>query len=52
MLNNTTVFLVIAIIAGILGFGIIAGTAAIIAKVCFAIFIILFVISLLNGRKA
>ncbi len=51
MLKYATLFLVIAVITGILGFGILAGTAAIIAKVFFAIFIMLFVISQLNGRK-
>jgi len=42
------VFLIIAIIAAILGFGIIAGTAALIAKVLFVVFLILFIISLIR----
>lgn len=50
MLSYTVLFVVIAIIAGILGFGVIAGTAALIAKVCFFIFLVLFVVSLLRGR--
>ena len=50
MLYYTIVFLVVALIAGILGFGVVAGTAALIAKFCFVLFLILFVISLLSGR--
>lgn len=52
MLYYTIIFLVVAIIAGALGFGVIAGTAATIAKVLFVIFLVLFVLSLLRGRKA
>jgi len=47
MLGLVLTFLLIAIIAGVLGFGVIAGTAAFIAKVLFVIFLIGFVISLL-----
>jgi len=47
MLGLVLTFLLIAIIAGVLGFGFIAGTAAFIAKVLFIIFLIGFVISLL-----
>jgi uncharacterized membrane protein YtjA (UPF0391 family) len=52
MLYYTLLFLLLAILAGALGFGVIAGTAAIIAKVCFIIFLVLFVASLLRGRRA
>lgn len=48
MLHYALVFLVIAIIAAVLGFGVIAGTAALIAKVCFFVFLILAVMSLLR----
>jgi uncharacterized membrane protein YtjA (UPF0391 family) len=51
MLHYTIVFFVIAIIAAVLGFGVIAGTAALIAKICFFVFIVLALISLLSGRK-
>ena len=51
MLSYTVLFLVIAIIAGALGFGVIAGTAALVAKVFFIVFLILFVASLLRGRR-
>lgn len=46
MLGWAVTFLVVALIAGVLGFGGIAGTSVGIAKVLFFIFIILFVISL------
>jgi uncharacterized membrane protein YtjA (UPF0391 family) len=51
MLYWAVVFLVVAIIAGILGFTGIAGTSIWIAKILFFVFIILFVISLLFGRR-
>src|SRR2546430_15640151 len=50
MLSWAITFLVIAIIAAVLGFGGIAGTAAGIAKVLFFVFLVLFVISLFFGR--
>jgi len=53
MLNYAVTFLIIALIAGILGFGVIAGTAATIAKVLFVIFLVLFnrlVLSRLENR--
>ena len=49
MLRWTIVFLVVALIAAIFGFGVIAAGAASIAKVLFFIFLVLFVISLLFG---
>jgi uncharacterized membrane protein YtjA (UPF0391 family) len=52
MLNYAIIFLLIALVAGALGFGVIAGTAATIAKVCFIVFLILFIATLLRGRKA
>ncbi len=51
MLGLVLTFLIIAIIAGVLGFGFIAGAAAWIAKVLFVIFLIGFVISLLFHRS-
>jgi uncharacterized membrane protein YtjA (UPF0391 family) len=51
MLSYAIAFLLIAIVAGILGFGVIAGAAATFAKILFLIFIVLFVFSLLCGRK-
>jgi len=52
MLGYTILFLIIAIIAGALGFGSLAGTAALIAKICFVVFLVLFVASLLRGRRS
>ncbi|EMI41551.1 secreted protein containing DUF1328 [Rhodopirellula sp. SWK7] len=43
--------MIIALIAGVLGFGVVAGTAASIAKVLFVVFLVLFVIGLLMGRR-
>ena len=50
MLSGSITFLIIALVAAVLGFGVIAGTAAMIAKVLFVIFLILFVVSLVRGR--
>ena len=52
MLHYAVVFLIIALIAGLFGFGIIASTAAGIAKILFLVFLVLFVVSLLMGRRA
>jgi uncharacterized membrane protein YtjA (UPF0391 family) len=51
MLSWALTFLVIALIAGVLGFGVIAGTAATIAKVLFFVFLVLFIIGLIMGRR-
>jgi len=51
MLSWALTFLVMALIAGVLGFGVIAGTAAGIAKVLFFVFLVLFVIGLFMGRR-
>lgn len=50
MLNYAIIFLIIALLAGVLGFGVVAGTAAMVAKVCFVVFLILFLFSLFGGR--
>ncbi|MBB3226240.1 uncharacterized membrane protein YtjA (UPF0391 family) [Luteibacter sp. Sphag1AF] len=47
MLKFAIIFGLIALITGALGFGRISGAAATIAKICFAIFLILFLIALL-----
>jgi uncharacterized membrane protein YtjA (UPF0391 family) len=52
MLSWALTFLIIALVAGLLGFGMVAGTAASIAKILFAVFLILFVVSLITGRRA
>jgi len=50
MFRWAVVFLVLALIAGLFGFGLIANLAFDIAKILFFIFIALFVISLIFGR--
>ena len=56
MLGWALTFLVVALIAGVLGFTAIAGTAIAVAKIVFYIFIVLFVVSLVmnlaRGRGA
>ena len=47
MLSWAVTFLIIALIAAVLGFGGIAGTAVGIAKILFFVFLVLFVVSLL-----
>ncbi len=51
MLSYAVMFLIIALIAGVLGFGVVAGTAAWIAKICFVVFLVLFLISLFTNRR-
>jgi uncharacterized membrane protein YtjA (UPF0391 family) len=51
MLSYALLFFIIAILAGVLGFGVIAGTAGLIAKVCFVIFLVLFLLSLLGAHR-
>jgi len=52
MLSWTITFLVVALIAALLGFSALAGMAAGFAKILFAVFLVLFVISLLYRRKS
>ena len=52
MLRWAITFLVIALIAMALGFGGVAGTAATIAKILGFAFLVLFVISLVMGRRS
>jgi uncharacterized membrane protein YtjA (UPF0391 family) len=49
MLYWTLIFLVVALVAGLFGFGGIASASAGIAKVLFAIFLVLFLASLVFG---
>jgi uncharacterized membrane protein YtjA (UPF0391 family) len=51
MLNYAFLFLIIALLAAVLGFGVIAGTAATIAKILFLLFLILFIVSLILGKR-
>ncbi len=43
--------LIVALIAGVLGFGVLAGTAAWIAKALFVVGLIFFVVGLISGRR-
>jgi len=52
MLSYAWIFLVIAIIAAVFGFGGIAVASAGIAKLLFYIFLAIFVVSLLLGRRS
>jgi uncharacterized membrane protein YtjA (UPF0391 family) len=52
MLHYSVVFLIIAMIAALFGFGVIASAAAGIAKILFVLFLILFLASFLLGRRA
>jgi uncharacterized membrane protein YtjA (UPF0391 family) len=49
MLYYAAVFFIIAIVAGLLGFGGIAAGASSIAQVLFFIFVVLFLVSLIAG---
>jgi uncharacterized membrane protein YtjA (UPF0391 family) len=51
MLRYALIFLVVAIVAGVFGFGELSGTAAWIAKVLVVVFLVLFLITLLRGKK-
>lgn len=56
MLRLSLAFLIVALLAGVFGFGLVAGTAMEIAKILFFIFLVLFVLSFLfgimGGRKS
>ncbi len=49
MLRLSLLFLVIALVAGVLGFGVVASAAAEIAQVIFWLFLVFFAVSLLGG---
>jgi uncharacterized membrane protein YtjA (UPF0391 family) len=49
MLRYAAIFFVIAIVAALFGFGVIATGAAEIAKILFFVFVVLFVVSLIAG---
>ena len=49
MLYWSLMFLIVAIVAAVLGFGAVAGTAAAIAKILFWVFLVVFLVSLILG---
>jgi uncharacterized membrane protein YtjA (UPF0391 family) len=51
MLSWAFAFLVIALVAGVLGFGLVAGVAFDFAKILFFLFLVLFLISLIRGSR-
>lgn len=52
MLKWAVIFLIIAIVAGLFGFGNVAGASVGIAKVLFFIFLVLFIIAIAAGSLA
>jgi uncharacterized membrane protein YtjA (UPF0391 family) len=52
MLGWALTFLIVALIAAVFGFGGIASGAANIAQILFFVFLVLFVVSLLMGRRS
>ena len=46
MINYAIIFLILAILAGVLGFGVIEGSAALLAKLAFVVFLVLLVASI------
>ncbi len=50
MIRSAIMFLIIALIAAVFGFGVIAGSAAVIAQTIFFIAIVMFLVSLLSTR--
>lgn len=51
MLGYAVTFLIIALIAGAMGFGLVGGMAYGAAKICFFVFLVLAVLSVISGRR-
>ncbi|HKM55325.1 MAG TPA: DUF1328 domain-containing protein [Isosphaeraceae bacterium] len=51
MIRWAILFAILALVAGVLGFGGLAGDFALIAKILLFFFLVLFVISLVIGRR-
>ena len=51
MLYYALVFLLVSLVCAILGFGVLSAAAAGIAKILFFVFLIVFLVSLLMGRR-
>jgi uncharacterized membrane protein YtjA (UPF0391 family) len=51
MMRWAIIFAILALVAGVLGFGNLAGDFAYIAKILLFVFLVLFVISLIFGRR-
>jgi len=51
MLRWALAFLIIALIAGLFGFGLVAGASIEAAKIVFFVFLVLFIVSLIAGNR-
>jgi uncharacterized membrane protein YtjA (UPF0391 family) len=51
MLRWALLFLIVAVIAALLGFGGVAGTSMVAAKILFFVFLVMFVVSLILGTR-
>lgn len=51
MLRWALLFLVVALVAGLFSFGLVSGMAYGAAKICFFVFLILAIVSMLTGRR-
>ena len=51
MLNWAITFLIIALMSALLGFGLVAGMSYEAARICFFVFLVLFIVSLITGRR-
>ncbi len=51
MLDWALTFLIIALLAGLFGFGLVGGMAYGAAKLCFFVFLVLAIVSMLTGRR-
>jgi uncharacterized membrane protein YtjA (UPF0391 family) len=51
MLSWAILFLIIALVAGIFGFGLLGATAMGFAKILFFVFLVVFIVSLVLGRR-
>jgi uncharacterized membrane protein YtjA (UPF0391 family) len=51
MIRWAVIFAILALVAGVLGFGGLSGDFAYIAKALLLVFVVLFVISLIVGRR-
>jgi uncharacterized membrane protein YtjA (UPF0391 family) len=52
MLRWSIAFLVLALLAAYFGFALLAGVAAILAKILFFLFLVVFLIALVFGRRS
>jgi uncharacterized membrane protein YtjA (UPF0391 family) len=51
MLNWSILFLIVAVIAGVFGFTGVAGTSYEFAKILFFVFVVLFALAIIMGRR-